>query len=80
MLSCVLTAVEGVGENLPYGTKLGDRRDTQQVRQLIQTYSPLTFANILGSDRRRRKEYWKAIWSGGRVKEDKANVPGIIGG
>jgi hypothetical protein len=36
----------------------------------------LNFAKFLGSGHRRRK----AIWAGGRIKEDKAKVTGIIGG
>jgi hypothetical protein len=76
MLSCVLKAVERVGENLPYGTKLGDRRDAKQVRQLVLPYSPFTFAIFLRSDHRRRG----GIWAGGWIKKDKGKLPGIIGG
>jgi len=60
MLSCVLKAVEEIEEKMPYVTKLGGRQNAQQVRQLIQTFSPLTFA--IFSVRYHNNER-RAIWT-----------------
>jgi hypothetical protein len=59
MLSCVLKAFEEIEEKMPDVTELGDRQNAQQVRQLIQTFSPLTFAIFsVGNHNNDRRAIW----------------------